>query len=363
MKIQKFPSEEEFVIRDYVISNTPVKLVFPKEIGIKWNEENKVFRSSIWTEDGELVSASWKKFTNLGEQPDFEPLDIDGDLEYIQKIDGSLLCISMFKGTLIARTRGTVDASVLENGHELEFLKEKYPFLFENDLLKTEQYSILTEWYSPKNIIVEKEADEPTLWLTGIVKHSDYSYLPQEEVDFFAKVCGLERPKRYKFNTISEMTEGVKIWEKGEGVVIYGNDGQILKKVKSDRYLYLHRLKSHITSKNNLVEFYVDKGTPNYEDFFEIISNELDFEVAKSFEKELKEVCDAGEKVKKFLDNALDFVHDIRKVETRKEQAEFITRNYREKAGIVFSILDNKEIPNKQMEKLILENYESQRID
>lgn len=356
MKIEKFPSEEEFVIRNYVLANTAVKLVFPKEMGIKWNEENKVFRSSVWTEDGELVSASWKKFTNLGEQPDFEPLDLDGSIEFIHKVDGSLLAISMFKGQLITRTRGTIDASVLENGCEIEFLKRKYPFLFKNDLLKTEQYSILTEWYSPKNIIVEKEAEEPTLWLTGIVKHSDYSYLPQKELDFFAKTWGLERPKRYQFNTISEMVEGVKSWKKGEGVVIYGNNGQVLKKTKSDRYLYLHRLKSSISSQNNLIEFYLDKDMPNGEEFFNIISSELDFEIAKSFEKEILEVANAGEKVKKFIDNILDVVHDIRKVETRKEQAEMIKRNFNENSSYVFSILDGKEITKQQFQKL-LEKY------
>jgi hypothetical protein len=61
MRIKNFPSSQEFCVRDCVIANNPCKLVFPHQIGIKWVEENKVFRSSIWTKDGELVSASWKK--------------------------------------------------------------------------------------------------------------------------------------------------------------------------------------------------------------------------------------------------------------------------------------------------------------
>ena len=353
MKVNEFPSSEDFCLKDCVIADIPCKLVFPIQLAVKWNDDNKIFRSSIWTEDGELVSASWKKFTNLGEQPDFEPLDVDGKVEYVRKQDGSTLVISRFKGQLITRTRGTADASFLENGYEIPFLKEKYPVLFENDLLKTEQYSILTEWYSPKNIIVEKEADEPTLWLTGIVKHSDYSYLPQDELDIFAKAWGLERPKRYQFNAISEMVEGVKVWEKGEGIVLYGNEGQVLKKVKSDRYLYLHRLKSSISSQNNLIEFYVDREMPSYEEFFDVICKELDYEIAKAFEKEISIVTEAGEKAKKFINNVLEFVHDLRGVATRKEQAQYITQNYKQNASYAFAVLDNKLITKEQWIKLI----------
>ena len=353
MKVNELPSSEDFCIKECLIGDTPCKLVFPVRVDVKWNDDNKIFRSSVWTEDGELVSASWKKFTNLGEQPDFEPLDTNGKFEYLHKQDGSTLVISRFKGHLITRTRGTVNASVLENGYEISFLKEKYPILFENDLLKTEQYSILTEWYSPKNIIIEKEADEPTLWLTGIIKHSDYSYLTQDELDAFAKEWGLERPKRYQFNTILEMVEGVKVWQKGEGIVLYGNKGQVLKKVKSDRYLYLHRLKSSISSQNNLIELYVDKQMPSYEDFFDVISTELDFEIAKAFQKEIVTVTEAGEKAKSFINNILEFVHDIRGVATRKEQAQYITTHYKQNASYAFSILDNKLITKEQWIKLM----------
>ena len=65
MKISEFPSTEEFCVRECLIANTKCKLVFPNKMEIDWNDDNKIFRSSIWTEDGHLVSASFKKFTNL----------------------------------------------------------------------------------------------------------------------------------------------------------------------------------------------------------------------------------------------------------------------------------------------------------
>ena len=357
MNINKFPSIEEFCVKDCVISNIDCKLIFPIKHDIKWNDENKIFRSSIWTKKGELVSASWKKFTNLEENPEFEPLDTKQNIEFIHKIDGSTFIISKFKGELIMRTRRTIDASVLENSHEIKFLKEKYLPLFESELLNSEKYSILTEWYSPKNVIVERESEEPNLWLTGIIYHNDYTYLSQKELDGFAQNWRIERPKRYQFNNIDEMVESIQKWEKGEGVVIYGNNGQTLKKVKSLRYLFLHKIKSQLNSTKHLINFYVEKEMPSYEDFYKTIQTEFDYEIAFQLKKQLENTCEAGEKAKKYIDYILEVVHDIRKVETRKEQAIMILRNFKNNSSFVFSILDNKVITKDQWIKLITSMY------
>ena len=359
MKVINFPSTEEFCVRECVIANTCCKLIFPNQIGVKWTEENKVFRSSIWTKKGELVSASWKKFTNLGEQLEFEPLNIDSDIEFIHKIDGSTLIISKFKEKLIVRTRGTHDATILENGDEISFLKQKYNLVFDNVLLDSEKYSIICEWYSPRNIIVEREAEEPTLWLTGIIKHNDYSYLLQKDLDVFASEWGIKRPSRYQFNSLSSMIESVNHWKKGEGIVIYGNNGQVLKKTKSDRYLLLHKIKSQLNSTDNLIDFYIEKGMPSFENFSKIIETEFDFEIAVQLKDEIEKICNAGEKSNKCIDNLIEMVHAIRRVETRKEQAEMIKRNCGENSGYAFAILDNKEITKLQWFKMIKKYYES----
>ena len=353
------PRGEEFCVKDCVIANTDCKLVFPIKHDIKWDDENKVFRSSIWTKDGELVSASWKKFTNLGEQLEFEPIYIDSDIEFIHKLDGSTLIISKFKGELIVRTRGTHDSAILANGDEIPFLEQKYPLLFDNDILNTEQYSIVCEWYSPRNVIVEREAEEPTLWLTGIIKHEDYSYVLQKDLDVFATDWKIERPIRYQFNSLSSMIQSVNQWKKGEGIVIYGNNGQVLKKTKSDRYLLLHRIKSKLSNVKNLIEFYIEKEMPCYDDFYKIIETEFDYEIVVQLKEELEKICESGEKAKKYINHILEVVHDIRMVETRKEQAIMIKRNFKENSALVFCFLDNKEISKEQWTKLINQKYES----
>jgi hypothetical protein len=159
------------------------------------------------------------------------------------------------------------------------------------------------------------------------------------------------------------MIESVNQWKKGEGIVIYGNNGQILKKTKSDRYLILHRIKSTLSNVKNLIEFYIEKEMPHFEVFYKVIETEFDYEIAIQLKNELEKICEAGEKARKYIDHILEVVHDIRTVETRKEQALMIKRNFKENSSFVFSVLDGKIINKEQWTKLINQNYESQRTN
>ena len=88
---------------------------------------------------------------------------------------------------------------------------------------------------------------------------------------------------------------------------------------------------------------------------------DFDFEIALQLKDDIEKICIAGEYTKKYIDNILEMVHDIRRVESRKEQAEMIKRNYKENSSYAFCILDNKIITNQQWVKLITQklNYES----
>jgi hypothetical protein len=352
----KFPSSEEFCLRDCQIGGEDCILIFPHQIGVKWTDQNKIFRSSIWTVDGRLVSGGFRKFTNVSEQPEFEPIDLNGKINWRSKIDGSCLIISKFKNQLIVRTRGTVDAeSTMENGHEIPLLKEKYPKVFNNALLDSENYSLLCEWYSPLNKIVEKEAEEAELWLIGIVRHEDYWYLTQDQLDEAAKKLGVPRPERFQFNTIEEMVNSVKEWKKGEGIVLYANNDQVLKKAKADRYLYIHRIKSKLNSEDNFIEYYVQSGLPHYEDFYKKIETEFDWELAESYKGQISNLCDAGKEVNRIIEHMKKFAHEVSLMATRKEQAAQILSAYSQtnRSSMVFSLLDGKELTNDQKIKLI----------
>ena len=59
--------QESFMVHDHVLNGEMFHLVQPQHINCKWTQKNKHFRSSLWNVDGELVSASFPKFTNFGE--------------------------------------------------------------------------------------------------------------------------------------------------------------------------------------------------------------------------------------------------------------------------------------------------------
>ena len=56
-----------FSVKAGMIAGEECYLITPKAAVVSetWNKDNLLFRSSIWTKDGMLVSGSFKKFFNL----------------------------------------------------------------------------------------------------------------------------------------------------------------------------------------------------------------------------------------------------------------------------------------------------------
>src|SRR6185369_1034556 len=122
---------DQFMLHEHIVNGEMVTLIQPQHIGCKWDQSNKHFRSSVWNSYGELVSAGFPKFTNWGEKPEQFPVPTSlRGCTVTEKLDGSLLIVSKYKGQFILRTRGTVDASTLDNGAELELFRSKYPTIF-----------------------------------------------------------------------------------------------------------------------------------------------------------------------------------------------------------------------------------------
>ena len=94
-----------------------------------------------------------------------------------------------------------------------------------------------------------------------------------------------------------------------------------------------------------LIDLYIENKMPSYDCFLQNNENSFDPNLIQS-------VCEAGEKAKKYVDNILEVVHDLRAI-CRKEQAKMIRTNYKTNSSIVFSILDNKELTNKDWATLI----------
>ena len=331
------------------------------EVDAKWNKNNLFYRSLITDKEGNVLSSGFPKFFNYGEKPDCYPNPENySDWRIDSKIDGSLLIADYVNGQFSMRTRGTVSYVTQENAKDFELLPQKHPkvveFLKENSHL-----TLLFEIVTPNNVIVIRPKDVEFYLLGAINKNGMCVVSSTDLTNIWRKIGPISVPQSYQFNDISDLSkiaQLIKGWKGKEGIVISYNNNQNRIKMKSDWYLFCHRVKSQLSSTKNLIEFYVEKEMPICEDFYKLIETEFDFEIAFQLKDEIERICEAGEKTKKYIDHILEVVHDIRKVETRKEQAEMIKRNFQENSSFAFSILDSKIITKEQWIKLINQKYE-----
>jgi hypothetical protein len=352
---------ENFLVHPHLIAGEICYLVQPNHIGCKWNKNNLIFRSSVWNKDGEPVSLSFKKFFNWEEQPDlaYKPFSLtaNGGCNLLEKIDGSTLIVSRYKGKTIARTRGTVDATKLDNGYEIELLKLKYPKVFAFDI-DTNDHSYIYEWVSPTNKIVLNYGDEPDLYLTAIIRHEDYEMLSQVAVDGYAKVVGVKRPKVFKFDDISGMLAAVEQLKGQEGLCVYCNYDQDIRKVKSAWYLALHRMKAEIGSFERVVDIYFTQPnyqTLSYNEVYDFFAKTFDFEIAEQCRGDISRIIDGMKEVAEIILSMLRFVGGVKMFSLRKQQAEKILQAYgnTNRAGMAFKLLDNKPLDTDDVKKLL----------
>lgn len=349
---------ENFVLRETEIAGETCYLVFPKHVGCKWTKDNLIFRSSVWNSEGELISASFKKFFNWGEQPDltYTPSDLKakGGCQIMEKLDGSTLIVSRYNGQTIIRTRGTTDATILDNGHEIALLRKKYSKFFDMfESVKTQLVSVIFEWESPENRIVIKH-DELDMKLTAIINHENYTMFYQSDLDKYAEIHALKRPRVFNFNTIEEMKNAVEAFKGIEGVCVYCNNGQDIRKLKGVEYLAKHRLKDELGNFDRVVDYYFTHGCPNYNDFYQSVVDTIDWETAEEIRGDISNIIDGMKEVELIRQHMLQFANNLKSV-SRKEAAEKIIQAYGKtnRASFVFRLLDAKELDEKDLKKLL----------
>ena len=340
---------EQFMVHEHIVAGETCFLVQPQHIGAQWDKDNLIFRSSLWNAQGEPVSLSYKKHHNWEECPDIDPAPVGLDgCELMEKIDGSTLLISRYKDELIVRTRGTVDATKMENGDEIALFKERYPRLFEQ---ADERSTFVCEWTSPRNQIVIAYP-EPDLYLTGVIGHTDYAYLRQGLVDSMGQYLGMKRPRRYSFNTIPEMTVAVSAFKGVEGICVYYNHGQSWRKCKGAEYLMLHRFKERVTLPNLLDLFFL-YNRPDLTAFLDRIASEFDHECQSMARELVTTICNAYNRVTSRYNLMECVVGPLRSL-PRRDAAIAIQANYVDVwKGVAFHLLDNKSLDDKTVRKLM----------
>lgn len=331
-------------------------LIFPRA-NPEWTRDNLIFRSSMWDkESGELISASFPKFMNWGERDDLFPAPKDiQSCTLMEKMDGSLLAVSTWKDEHIIRTRGMHDYSKQPNANEIPALMEKYP----NILDQMEGYTDIFEWVTPSNKIILNYS-EPDLIYIGRVCHYEYRLELQNTLDIIAKHKGFKRPSKYSFNTISEMITAIQALENKEGVCIYYNGDQNILKLKSLDYLRRHRFK-YLCNDEQILDLFFKYGKPTCTNFVDKISTDFDYECAQMANPFISKIIIANEKAKETIGEVSIFVKSLNSLERREQAAQIFQNDFTDKnSGIAFTLLDGKEIQDKDMKKLIMKNIKGE---
>lgn len=336
-------------------------LVIPQQMGCDWAQDNKHFRSSLWNSEGNLISASFPKFVNWGEKPEVFPVpnSLRGCV-VMEKLDGSTLIVSKYKGQFIVRTRGTVDAANMEkNGDEIAIFKsEILPKLIHffdeynycDSAADTWQFSVIFEWTSPKNQIVINYGDNPRFVLIGMINHTNYYLYDQADLDDIANRCELERPNTYTFTDVAALISEVELWEGKEGVCVYSKHGQEIHKCKSFQYLKLHRFKSNATFENT-VELFFEFDMPSYQEFEAKLIQKFDYECFEMVRGYISIICDGYKEVLKIIQGMNDFVEkQLKQLPNRREQAFKVFASYGKesnRSAFVFKLLDGRQLLSK----------------
>ncbi len=298
------------------------------------------------------------KFTNWGENPEAFPVPQSlKNTTVVEKIDGSLLVVSKYKGKFILRTRGTVDASKLDNGHELGLFRQTILPIFDNLWLDpTWGCSVLFEWVSPVQRIILNYGDSPDWYLVGWIRHENYELHPQSFLNEFASQWSIKRPPCYTFPDVPSLMANVELWKGKEGVVVYSHNDQVLHKVKGLWYLALHRMKEALASIDKVIDVWFEQGRPSFQNMKEFVTNQFDWELWVQVQGDVSRICDAWKEVENIVQGIDVFVTGtLQPMSTRRDQALRVLSSYgnTNRAAFVFKRLDGKPLADDDLKKLL----------
>ena len=358
MKV-KLPTEnEQFYINVGVFCGIDSYLITPK-ISAEWNLNNLFYRSLIvGIETQQVLSCGWPKFFNLGEASSLYPNPEEfKDWSIQEKLDGSLLIVDHVNGQFSMRTRGCFNYLQQDNSQDFTLLCTKYPKVVE--FLKNNSHlTLLFEIVTPNNVIVIRPKEVEFYFLGAINKSCMQIVCQQNVLDIWRQIGCMPTPKTFQIEelkTTTDLANVIKHWKGQEGVVVCYNNNRNRIKLKSDWYLFCHRVKSQLNSEDNLIDYYIESELPDFKEFFEKIKTNFDFEIAVQLTDQIHKIVDAGILAKEYISKVMSVVHDIRNVKTRKEQAEMIKRNFSSNSSYAFTLLDNKPLTSLQWNKLIKE--------
>lgn len=318
-----------------------------------WDEYTKIARGIVTDANGNVISRPFPKFFNLGEVDEKSLPWKSADIEICEKLDGSLIVVSFYKGRMIVNSKGsfnTVQADFARlwlMNKMLPWVEQECKFSLADDGWHAFTYCF--EAIFPENRIVVRYGDRSELVLLAIINNeygSELEYGTEHDFNtlkWFANHWGISVAPRHEAHgmlEIAEVLQKVKARATtgdGEGVVVHFRDQNNTRiKMKSDEYVRVHRLVSQLNEKH-VLDILVSGG--NVERVYEALPDE--------FYKELEVILDdLRADYNGILDRAGAALPALAKMPGRKEQAMYILNDankLKDISGIVFNVMDNSD--------------------
>jgi RNA ligase len=312
-----------------------------------WDEYTKIARGIVTNAEGNVISRPFPKFFNLGEV-DANALPWHADVEITEKMDGSLIVVSFYKGRMIVNSKGSFNT--VQANFARQWLMEHMASWVEmecHDSLAADGWHAMTYCFEaifPENRIVVRYGDRRELVLLAIINNEYGSEMDYGTLKWFGTHWNISVTPRYEAHNMDEIArilEKVKARSstgEGEGVVMHFRDQNNTRvKMKSDEYVRIHRLVSQMNEKH-VLDILVQGG--NVEQVYEALPDE--------FYKELEEIMDdlRGD-YNAIMDRADDGLRTVMKLPSRKEQGIYLMdekNGYRDIMGIIFGLCDSHDV-------------------
>ena len=234
----------------------------------KANEIVRECRGLIIDQNFNVVSRTFDRFFNYGEQPDTQShIDLH-HAEIMDKIDGSLVRVYHWNGGWHVGTRGTAFGESQVGGFDLTFrdmIGRAIDLSALNGLPdEMADYTHICEVTGVENRVVTRYSGY-TLWYftSRNNKTGEYRDFSEQMVAIGAKL-----PKTHRFSAIEECIKtAAELPELQEGYVLY-QDGIPVCKIKSPAYCAVHLIRGDGLTPNRIANLVMTGETDEYLTYF-----------------------------------------------------------------------------------------------
>lgn len=316
---RRYISKEKHPALDLHIYNYTSKTQYEA----RWTPETLACRGLILNGRGSVVARPFEKFFNLGE-PFAPPLPEGERFEVFEKLDGSLIIATVWRGCRVVATRGSfvsIQAQIAER-----MLSKRYERAAS---AMEEEKTYLFELIHPESRVVVDYGDEETLHLLAVIDGVSGADLPLAG----NLLPGIPVVRSYpECANLSALPER----ENAEGYVARFESGLRLK-VKHPEYVRVHRLVSHATPKH--VWEYLKEGRDPLANL-EGIPDEV-YGALETTATDLRARYSVMEATVRELYGAMD--EELGEDATRKEKAFWIQNHDRSLQPVLFAMLSGKD--------------------